>query len=129
MRIAVCASEVVPFAKTGGLADVAGALPLALERTGADVIVIMPRYKAVRSGKIEIKNKVTEDGKLFGSINVQRIIQILEEYGYKIDKSQIKLESPIKEVGEYDISIGFNHGLEAQIKLIVTADKEENESK
>ena len=39
MKIAMCASEVVPFAKTGGLADVAGALPLALEELGQEVII------------------------------------------------------------------------------------------
>ena len=48
MKIAFCASEVVPFAKTGGLADVAGALPLALENAGQEVIVIMPGYEVVR---------------------------------------------------------------------------------
>lgn len=55
MKIAICASEVVPFAKTGGLADVAGALPLALEREKQDVIIIMPRYKAVDSSKFKLK--------------------------------------------------------------------------
>jgi len=45
MKIAICASEVVPFAKTGGLADVAGALPLALEKLKQEVIIIMPFYK------------------------------------------------------------------------------------
>ena len=44
MKIAMCASEVVPFAKTGGLADVAGALPLALERLKQEVIILMPFY-------------------------------------------------------------------------------------
>ena len=48
MKVAICASEVVPFAKTGGLADVAGALPLALEALNQQVIVIMPRYKAIQ---------------------------------------------------------------------------------
>ncbi len=47
MKIAICSSEVFPFAKTGGLADVTGALPLALEKLGQKVIVIMPRYKQV----------------------------------------------------------------------------------
>ncbi|MCK9604145.1 MAG: glycogen synthase GlgA [Candidatus Omnitrophica bacterium] len=55
MKIAICASEVVPFAKTGGLADVAGALPLALEKEGESVIVIMPRYKAIQDSKFDIK--------------------------------------------------------------------------
>lgn len=50
MKIAMIASEVVPFAKTGGLADVVGALPLVLEDCGQEVIVIMPRYKCVKDG-------------------------------------------------------------------------------
>ncbi|MBE0491353.1 MAG: glycogen synthase [Sulfurospirillum sp.] len=44
LKIAFIASEVVPFAKTGGLADVAGALPKALKKLGHEIIVIMPRY-------------------------------------------------------------------------------------
>ena len=47
MRIVFCSSEVVPFAKTGGLADVCGALPLALEKLGEDLVIIMPRYRCV----------------------------------------------------------------------------------
>ncbi len=46
-KILLCASEVVPFAKTGGLADVAGALPKALAALGHDVRVAMPRYDAI----------------------------------------------------------------------------------
>ncbi|HPL82750.1 MAG TPA: glycogen/starch synthase, partial [Candidatus Omnitrophota bacterium] len=55
MKIAICASEVVPFAKTGGLADVAGALPLALEKEGQEVIIVLPRYKAVAGAKFGLK--------------------------------------------------------------------------
>ena len=41
------ASECVPFAKTGGLADVVGALPKALHALGHDVIVVMPKYGSI----------------------------------------------------------------------------------
>ncbi|HZI81705.1 MAG TPA: glycogen synthase GlgA [Vicinamibacterales bacterium] len=51
MRILMVASEAVPFAKTGGLADVAGALPRALARLGHDVEVVMPRYRGVTAGE------------------------------------------------------------------------------
>ncbi len=50
MRIAFVASECVPFAKTGGLADVVGALPKALAAQGLEVEVIIPRYRATKPG-------------------------------------------------------------------------------
>lgn len=51
MKILLVASEVAPFAKTGGLADVAGALPRALTRLGHEVHVVLPCYpEVVRRG-------------------------------------------------------------------------------
>lgn len=47
MRVAILTSEAVPFAKTGGLADVAGALPRALRELGVDVMLVMPLYEQV----------------------------------------------------------------------------------
>jgi len=45
------ASEAQPFAKTGGLADVLGALPRALVRVGHEVDVVIPRYRGITSGE------------------------------------------------------------------------------
>ncbi len=47
LRILMVASEAVPFAKTGGLADVVAALPKALGALGHDVTVVMPRYRGI----------------------------------------------------------------------------------
>lgn len=57
MKILFCSSEVFPFAKTGGLADVCGSLPLALEELGQEIVVVMPRYKGLVT-----PNKVTKVG-------------------------------------------------------------------
>src|SRR6185295_10015411 len=46
-RILMITSEAAPFAKTGGLADVLGALPPALAKLGEEVAVVMPRYGSV----------------------------------------------------------------------------------
>lgn len=47
LSVLLIASEVVPFAKTGGLADVLGALPKALCEKGVDARVVMPKYKTI----------------------------------------------------------------------------------
>jgi starch synthase len=55
MKVAFLASEVIPYAKTGGLADVAGALPKFLSRLGADVRVFMPFYREVRKKNLPLE--------------------------------------------------------------------------
>jgi starch synthase len=52
LRVAFVASEGVPFSKTGGLADVVGALPKALAALGHQVDVILPRYRQTPSGAV-----------------------------------------------------------------------------
>ncbi len=55
MKILFVSPEVVPFAKTGGLADVAGSLPKALKEIGHDLRIIMPLYGKIRNPKSEIR--------------------------------------------------------------------------
>ena len=47
MRVLFASSEAVPFAKTGGLGDVAGSLPRALKHAGAKAAVILPKYSTI----------------------------------------------------------------------------------
>lgn len=48
MQIVFASAECAPFVKTGGLGDVAGSLPAALERAGAEVIVMVPKYATIK---------------------------------------------------------------------------------
>ncbi|MTV49157.1 glycogen synthase GlgA [Heliobacillus mobilis] len=50
LKVLYVSAEVAPFAKTGGLADVAGSLPRALAALGVDVRVVMPRHKSIPQG-------------------------------------------------------------------------------
>jgi len=53
MRVAVLSAEAVPYSKTGGLGDVAGALPKALRQVGIDALLVTPLYKQTKENTIE----------------------------------------------------------------------------
>jgi len=61
LKVWFLASEVVPFAKTGGLADVAGSLPASLKDLGVDVSVGLPFYRMTKNGNYKTE-EVTKNG-------------------------------------------------------------------
>jgi len=99
MKILIASPEIVPFAKTGGLADVSGALPKALEKLGEDVTAIMPKYRAVDDKKfgleytginiqVPISNRI-EEAKIYkGYINSHQPVANKEIPIYFIDKKE-----------------------------------------
>src|SRR5919106_5256319 len=58
LKIVLISPEAVPFAKTGGLADVAGALPLELARLGHDVRLVIPRYGLIDGARYEFAERM-----------------------------------------------------------------------
>lgn len=59
LKLLVAASEAIPYAKTGGLADVAGALPQELAKLGHDVVLLVPRYRCVNDSGRSFRRIVT----------------------------------------------------------------------
>src|SRR3989442_3696640 len=62
MRILMLASEAVPLAKTGGLADVAGTLPVELARLGHEGQMALPRYGGVEPKAADLRQTATVAG-------------------------------------------------------------------
>lgn len=73
LKVLFAASEAVPLIKTGGLADVAGSLPPALRRLGADVRLILPAYPEAVQAAIPLKPLTTL--KVWGSDEPVRILE------------------------------------------------------
>ena len=57
MKILLVSSEIAPYSKTGGLADVAAALPKALQALGHEVSVVSPLYRMVDKDRFGLKNR------------------------------------------------------------------------
>lgn len=65
MQIVFASAECAPFVKTGGLGDVAGSLPAALVRAGAEVIVIVPKYATIKD---EYKSQMEHSSDFYVSL-------------------------------------------------------------
>ena len=78
---------------------------------------------AIDGLEIEIKVKVGKEDQLFEKINQQKISEGLKELGFEIKKSQIELEKPLEELGEFPVKIKFEDNLEAEVKVIITEEK------
>lgn len=78
---------------------------------------------AIDGLEIEITVKVGKEDQFFEKINQQKISEGLKELGFEIKKSQIELEKPLEELGEFPVKIKFEHNLEAEVKIIITEEK------
>ncbi|MHB8769588.1 MAG: 50S ribosomal protein L9 [Syntrophales bacterium] len=69
-----------------------------------------------------IARRVGEQEKLFGSVGVKDIGDLLASQGFEIDRRNIVLDEPIKALGEYPVRIKLSAGVTAEIKVVVAAE-------
>ncbi len=81
LKIVMISSEVVPYAKTGGLADVVGALPQVLRRMGHDVIVVMPRYANIDAHKFGLRRQWDSMGVWMGNTQEWCAVDVADNDG------------------------------------------------
>ncbi|MGB9711732.1 MAG: 50S ribosomal protein L9 [Dissulfurimicrobium sp.] len=68
---------------------------------------------------IEIKVRVGEEGRLYGSVTSMDIAKAVESKGYVIDRRKIYMDEPIKSVGEFDIPVKLSSDVSASLKVKV----------
>jgi len=77
---------------------------------------------AIEGVSVTITARAAEEGKLFGSVNAQSIADALQEQGFTVDRNCIELDSPLKELGVFSVTIRFSHDLAAEIKVWIVKD-------
>lgn len=98
---------------------------LEAQRQEEELKALQVQVAKIDGFELEIKVKVGEKGELFESINQKKISAQLKTAGFEVNPKQIELKEPIKTLGQHKIKIGFDHGLEADILVIVEPEEEE----
>lgn len=73
--------------------------------------------------ELVLRRKVVEDDKLYGSVSAADIISGLEAQGFQVQRKQIVLEQPIKQLGQFKVPVRMDAEVKAEVK--VTVEKEE----
>jgi large subunit ribosomal protein L9 len=83
--------------------------------------VALARAEAARLDGVEINipAQANEEDTLFGSVTNGDVADALARAGHTVDKRQIELEDPIKQLGKYDIPVRFFGGVTATVKAWV----------
>lgn len=63
-----------------------------------------------------------EEGKLFGSVTNLDLERVLRERGFEVDRRKILLVEPIKQLGDYSVTVRLEPEVEANLKLTVSAE-------
>lgn len=72
---------------------------------------------------LKFELKAGEEGKLFGSVTSQMIVDAISEKGYSINKKEIEIPESINHVGKYFVDVKLGHGFSGRVKLKVIAEK------
>ena len=67
-----------------------------------------------------VATRASEDGRLFGSVSAQDIVQFLEQHRIPLEKRRVGLEDPIKAIGDYQVPIRLPHEVTATLAVTVT---------
>ena len=72
---------------------------------------------------LTLARKVVEEDKIYGSVSVSDISQALEEAGVEIERKLIKLDAPIKSLGEFQVSVKVHADVTAEITVQVVKEE------
>lgn len=90
-------------------------------KVAADEAVIMASQ--LKKVKVVIKVQSGEDGKIFGSVTGKDICDAIKaQYGFELDKKNIKLKTPIKTTGEYDVEVWVHQQVTSDVHVSVVTE-------
>ncbi len=68
------------------------------------------------------KERASEDGRLYGSVSVQDVVEFLERHEVTVEKRRVQLDEPIKAIGEYKVPVRLHGDVTGTLTVSVTAE-------
>ncbi|MFT4840209.1 MAG: large subunit ribosomal protein L9 [Planctomycetota bacterium] len=109
----------------GNMAQVDRARAAALAEEEARLADLKDMASKLGEVSVTIEGKANDEGHLFGSVVAAQIAASLREKGVPVDDKQVRLETPIKEIGVYDVIVHLHAEVESKIKVWVVQQKPE----
>lgn len=78
----------------------------------------------LKTTKISISKRVHDDGKLYGSVSAEEVVDGLKAKGFSISKKQVVFGKTIRATGEHGVTIKLSSKLTPEVTVVVTAAKE-----
>ena len=72
---------------------------------------------------LKFELKAGEEGRLFGSVTSQMIVDAIADKGYTVNKKEIEMDESINHVGKYFVDVKLGHGFSGRVKLKVSEEK------
>ena len=72
---------------------------------------------------LKFELKTGEEGRLFGSVTSQMIVDAIAEKGYTVNKKEIEMDESINHVGKYFVDVKLGHGFSGRVKIKVSEEK------
>ena len=107
------------------MAEVEAARAKALADEEARLSGLKGLVAKLADASVTIEGKANEEGHLFGSVTAAQIAAGLREKGIPVEDKMVRLESPLKEIGVYDVAVHLHADIEGSIKVWVVQQKPE----
>lgn len=113
-------------ATKGAIADAEAIGRKRRKRAEATLAEAQEEKAEIEAAAVTVSAKAGEDGQLYGSVGVNALVKaVREQLGKAIEKKQVRLERPIKSVGEHEVPVHVYREVEATLRVEVTPVAEE----
>ena len=96
---------------------------LRIEQLKKDQVIAEEVSKKIENINLEINVKIGQNEKMFGSVGISQLVDELKKKEIEIEKNNVKLHSPINELGNHEVIIKLHPEVEAVLKIKIAAEK------